>query len=127
MATVRHHTRIDATPDEVWALVSDPSAVDRIFPGVDVEVDGDVRAVDMGGMVVKEAIVTSRDDLRRFQYAIVEAPMDVESHLATIDVIDDGEGCLLVYSVDVKPDELGPLFDGTMADATRSIKRHVEG
>jgi ligand-binding SRPBCC domain-containing protein len=127
MATIRHHARIDATPDEVWALVSDPGAVDKIFPGVGVEVDGDVRAVDMGGMVIKERIVECRDDLRRFQYSVIDAPMEVESHLATIDVIDDGAGCLLVYSVDVTPDELGPLFDDTMGQATATIKRHVEG
>ncbi len=128
MATIRHHARIDASPDEVWAVVSDPTSVDKIFPGLGpVEFDGTVRTVDMGGIVIKEEIVTNRDDLRRFQYSIVEAPMDIEYHLATIDVIDDGEGCLLVYGVDVKPDELGPALDGTMAGAAQGIKQYVEG
>ena len=32
------------------------------------------------------------DELRRFQYSIVSGPMQPEYHLATVDVIEDGEG-----------------------------------
>ena len=55
---------------------------------------------------ITEEIVTVDDDLRRFQYSITEMPIPVEYHLSTIDVLEDGDGTLIVYGVDVQPDML---------------------
>jgi uncharacterized protein YndB with AHSA1/START domain len=32
MATIRHHTRIDRAPDEVWKVVSDAGSISTWFP-----------------------------------------------------------------------------------------------
>ena len=63
MATIRHHTRIDASPDDVWAIVADAGGIADWAPGIEpgtVEWDEATatRTIDMGGMKIVEAIVS---------------------------------------------------------------------
>jgi len=128
MATIRHHARIAAPPEQVWATVSDPAGIADWFPGLGtVGFDGSVRTIDMGGLTIREEVVTNDDDLRRFQYRITEAPMPTEYHLATIDVLDDGDGSLVVYSCEILPDELKEILDPTLAGALEGLQRYCEG
>jgi carbon monoxide dehydrogenase subunit G len=126
MATIRHHTRIDRPADDVWALVTDTGNIADWLPGVDKSTqDGDVRKVHVGEMVIEEQIITNDGDLRRMQYSIVGgAP--VESHLATIDVIEDGDGAILIYACDVAPDDFAPILDATLAAGTQAIRETLE-
>ena len=73
-----------------------------------------------------EEIVTVDDDLRRFQYSITEMPIPVEFHLSTIDVLEDGDGTLIVYGVDVRPDMLKDILAPTISGATVGMKKHFE-
>jgi hypothetical protein len=127
MASIRHHARINRSPDDVWALVADAGGLGEWFPGIEsCTLNGDVRSIEMMGMEIDEKIVLSDDALRRLQYSIVAGPMVPEHHLCTMDVIEDGEGSLLVYSCDVSPDELGEVFDGVYKGATEAIKAELE-
>ena len=127
MATIRHHTRIARKPDEVWAQVSDPVALKSWFPGLtDATVKGNVRTISMGDLQIDEEIVTNDADLRRFQYRISGGPVQPEYHLGTVDVLDDADGSLVVYSTDVQPDELKDLFDGTISGAVQGLKSALE-
>ncbi|MEJ5254807.1 MAG: SRPBCC family protein [Acidimicrobiales bacterium] len=128
MASIRYHARIDRAPDEVWALVSDAGGLEAWFPGVDAcRFDGEVRTVSTMGMEIEERVVLCDPELRRFQYSIVGGPMVPEHHLATVDVLEDGDGSLLVYACDVRPDELVPLLAPVYAAATDAVKAHLEG
>jgi carbon monoxide dehydrogenase subunit G len=133
MATIRHHVRINASPDDVWAVVSDAGGIADWAPGIEpgsVEWDEatSTRTIDMGGLKIVEQVVTSDDELRRLQYKITEAPMPVEFHLATVDVFADGEGTgtFLVYSCEVAPDEGKALFDPIAAGLVDALKAHAE-
>ena len=107
MATIRATVHIDAEPETVWAGVRDPLALLDWFDGIDSgEMEGSARKLKMGDISVTEEVVTVDDDLRRFQYSITEMPIPVEFHLSTIDVLEDGDGTLIVYGVDVRPDML---------------------
>ena len=76
--------------------------------------------------------VTSDDELRRFQYRVVESPFPLDT-FATVDVIEDGDGSLVIYSTEiasldadleraavefVKPNSAGFL---------RGLKEYLEG
>jgi carbon monoxide dehydrogenase subunit G len=125
MATIRHHTRIAAPPDKVWALVTDTGNIGDWMPGVDESSqEGDVRTVKLGPMEIKEQIVTNDAELRRMQYSIIDPPMG--THLATVDVFEDGDGSFLVYSCDISPDDMFAILDPTYAGATDAIKQHIE-
>lgn len=125
MASIRHHARIARPADEVWALVSDPAGIADWLPGVDsCTFDGEVRTVGTMGIEIKERIVVSDPVLRRFQYSIVDGPMVPELHVATIDVIEEGDGCLVVYSCDLRPDDLLSLFDGIYKSGLDAVAAH---
>ena len=128
MATMRREVWIDGSADAVWALVGDPAAVTRWFPGmVDVRLEGDRRVITLrSGLPLEEEVVTVRPDLRRFQYRLL-GPLPVQHHLASVDVIPDGDGrCVVVYSTDVEPSALVYILDGAVGEALESLKHVVE-
>lgn len=128
MATIRHHARIDRPAEDVWQVVADAGAISRWFPMIEESsAEGSTRRCTMkgGGRLVEE-IVTSDDELRRFQYRIVDGDMPVEHHLGTVDVLEDGEGSLVVYSTDVAPDEVAAQMDGALAQGLQGLKQHLE-
>jgi hypothetical protein len=129
MATIRHHARIDASPDDVWAIVSDAAGIADWAPGMDpgcVEWDGTTRTIDMGGLTIAEEVVTSDPDLRRFQFKITEAPMPLGYHLTTVDVFEDGDGTFLVFSCEVEPDDAKALMDPVYGGLVEALKVRAE-
>jgi uncharacterized protein YndB with AHSA1/START domain len=127
MATVRREVRIARDADAVWALVGDPTALPRWFPGiVDAKVDGDKRVITTAsGLPMPETIVTIDALQRRFQYRL-DAPI-VRHHLATIDVFDLGDGTSLVsYGTDAEPDTLALVIGGATGAALLELKRILE-
>ena len=127
VATVRSHTWIGRPADEVWSVVSDVGAISSWFPGIVESSAGDgTRSCKFGDIDIEEDIVTNDDSLRRLQYTVT-AGMPMESHLATVDVIDNRDGCLVVYSTDVKPDEIadvvGPALEGGLQGLKESCER----
>ncbi|MFU8840632.1 MAG: SRPBCC family protein [Nitriliruptoraceae bacterium] len=129
MATVRHHTTIDRSPDEVWKVVADAGAISTWFPIIETsELDGKVRHCTVqGGGQLEEEIVTSDDELRRFQYRIVGGDMPLDFHLATIDVLPVGEGSLVVYSTEVEPAEAAGQMGAVLSAGLDGLRHHLEG
>lgn len=128
MATLRSHTRIDRSPDEVWAVVSDAGAISDWFPAIEKSsATGTTRSCELaGGVPLEEEIVTRDADLRRFQYRITGGALPVTSHLGTVDVLDDRDGSLVVYSTEVQPDELAQQLGPAIEDGLRGLKEHLE-
>ena len=127
MASVRQHIRICRSPDEVWRVVADAAAVADWFPGMASSVlTGDIRQCVMeGGLTVQEQVVTNDGALRRFQYRIIGG-LPFTHHLATVDVLDDPEGALVVYGADLEPGD-GAQMSQAFAGALDSLKVKVEG
>lgn len=128
LATIRHHVRIDRSPDEVWAAVSDAGSISTWFPMFEKSsVEGSTRHCTIkGGGQLEEEIVTSDDELRRFQYRIIAGDVPVESHLGTIDVLEDGDGSLVIYSTDVAPEPVAKQMNGALAQGLQGLKDHLE-
>jgi hypothetical protein len=110
MRTWRRHIRIARPADEVWKVVSNAGALAAWAPTVATSsVSGNRRDVEFAaGFWLEEEIVTRDDELRRFQYqviglrvkgpdGVVEGPRPVKN-LSTVDVIEDGDGALVIYS-----------------------------
>ncbi|MCW2830449.1 MAG: hypothetical protein JWP31_1141 [Aeromicrobium sp.] len=128
MASRRSFRQISAPAPSAWRLVTDPDALPSWFTSVEsCIVDGDTRVCQLArGGEVRERIVTSDDDLRRFQYSIAEG-IPVSSHLATIDVLDlDGSSCVVVYGTDVTPDAAGAHIDRAVEQALDDMKAVLE-
>lgn len=84
----------------MWSVVSDAGNISAWFPMVATSTaTGDHRHCTLEGDVpLEEEIVANDATLRRFRYRIVGGGVPVESHLGTVDVIDDGGSSLVVYS-----------------------------
>jgi hypothetical protein len=127
MATIGYDTHINRSPDDVWKVVSDAGAISAWFPGIDTSsADADTRRCSMGDVELVEEIVTVDDELRRFQYRIIEGPMPLVFHLGTVDVLPDGDGSLVIYSTEVKPDEAKAMVDPAIAGGVEGLRAHLE-
>lgn len=126
-ASIRREGRIARPADEVWAVVGRPDLLHLWFPGiVDCRVDGDTRVITTGtGVEMPEQILTNDAIQRRFQYRIT-APL-FQDHLATIDVIDLGDGTsLVVYSTDATPATMALVISGGTGGAIDELRRQLE-
>ena len=127
-ASVRREVRIAAAPDDVWAIVGDPTRLAEWFPGVaSCTVDGTTRVVTTGsGLPMPEELLTVDRLQRRFQYRITTPPF--REHLATVDVHDLGDGgSLVVYGTDADPATMALVLGGAAGNALQHLRRLLEG
>ena len=128
MADGKAEVKIAKSPDEVWDLVGNFGGLADWMPGVDsCELDGDIRKLQTMGLEIHEQLVEHDDDARRIAYSIVKSPMPLEHHLATISVEPVGDGSLLTWAYEVRPDEMagaiGPIYEGS----AQAVKTKLEG
>lgn len=124
MATMRRERWIDRPAADVWALIGDAGAVTEWFPRMcAVKVEGNQRTIRLASGIDLVEEFAAYDDLRRFQYRLL-GPFPIVHHLASIDVIADGDvRCLVVYSTDVEPHALALVLDGAVVEALANLER----
>lgn len=127
MATMRRETWIDRPADDVWAVIGDAEAVTEWFPQMSaVKVEGNQRTITLASGIDLVEEFVAYDDLRRFQYRLL-GPFPITHHLASIDVVADGEvRCVVVYSTDVEPHALALVLDAAVVDALANLKLLME-
>ncbi len=124
MASLRTHARIDRPAEEVWQLVAHPAAISQWFPGIESATATATgrRCAVAGGGQLEEDIVNVDATLRRFRYRI-NAGMQVEEHLGTVDVLEDGpNACLVLYSTEIHPDSLADMMGPAIEGGVRGLK-----
>ena len=127
MAEGKAEAKIAAKPDEVWALVGDFAGLGEWMPGIDAcEVDGDVRKLQTMGLEIHEQLKDRDDATRSISYTIVQSSMPLEHHLATITVIEDGDGSLLTWEYEIRPDEMAGAFGPVYEGSAQAVKQHFE-
>lgn len=126
-ASVRRERCFAVGADVVWAVVSRPELLDRWFPGVVAcHLADDVRTVTLAtGASLEERIITNDPLQRRFQYRIAGGLF--REHLATLDVLEAGEGrSLVIYACDADPAAMAIILGGAMAAALEELGRQLE-
>lgn len=127
MADGKVEVEIARSPEEVWTLISDFGGLASWMPGIDsCELDGDVRNLETMGMTLKERLVAQDDAARTQQYSIVEAPMPLEHHLVTLSVEPKGDGSLLTWAYEVKPDDMAATFGPVYEGSAQALKAQLE-
>jgi len=128
MATVHKDIVVNRSVDEVWALIRDVGAADRLFPGIVSEshLEGDARVVTFAnGMVLRELIVTIDDTSRRFVYASVGGR--ATHHNAAIQVLAEGDTqSRIVWTTDVLPDTLSSFVRDLMERGIQVMAQTLE-
>ncbi|MBA0124437.1 SRPBCC family protein [Haloechinothrix sp. YIM 98757] len=127
MTTLRTQTTIDRPAQEVWDVVSDAGNISAWFPAIATSsASGDSRHCELAdGTPIEEEIVTNDPQLRRFQYRITGG-LPVESHLGTVDVLEDGEEALVLYSTEITPDSLAETLGPAIEEGLTGLKRYCE-
>lgn len=126
--TVMTRTPIRAPAALVWDAVRDVYRVhERLVPGLvtNVEQEGDDRLVTFAnGVVIRERIVTIDDAAMRVAYSVYGG--DIEHHMASMQVVADGEGCEFVWTSDFLPAHFRDYIEGNMIRANEIIARLME-
>ncbi len=128
MGTVRRHAFVDCNADKVWSFVGAPERLHEWFPITECRVEGNKRWITLAaGIVFEEDIITLDQDLRRFQYKIVNNSL-IKFHLGTVDVIPDGDKrCLVMYSTDMDPEVLALPIAGAASLGLEKVKQMFDG
>ncbi len=129
MATNRREHILNAPAARVWEAVRDFGQVHtRVAPGFLVKLEpdkGDRVITFFNGLVARERLVTIDDAAMRLVYAVVEGRPT--HYNGSIQVIADGENrCRLIWTIDLLPDELGPIVGGMMDHAAPFMKKTLE-
>jgi Polyketide cyclase / dehydrase and lipid transport len=127
MAEGSTETTIAREPAAVWAVVRDFGGLEGWMPGIEsCVVEGDDRVLGLIGISVRERLTARDDDKRTLTYSIVESPMNLEHHEATIRVDDAPGGSHVAYDVAVSPDQMLDILVQTYGQALAALKDKVE-
>ena len=127
MSSVRRHGFIECDADTVWRFISQMDNLHEWFPVVSTKVEGSKRWIQLAnGITFEEDILLVDHDLRRYQYSIVPNAI-IKSHLATVDVIPDGDSrCVIVYSTDMDPEVLSLPIAGAAGEGIARLAKRFE-
>lgn len=126
MATIRKEIQVEASAEQVWAVIGDfPQGPVRMAPGFVTasQVDGDVRTVIFAnGVVAKERLVDRDDVARRLVWTIFDSPMT--HHNGSMQVFADGPArCRVVWRADLLPNDLAGRIDAMMTAGSAVMQR----
>ncbi len=132
MASIRKEIRVAADPATAWDALRDFANVhERVAAGfvTAARVEGDDRIIKfVTGAEVRERLVDVNDDRRRLVYTVVESPLGLSHHQASVEVLDESDGgSRLVWISDVLPDHVAPTIDGMMTQGATAIARTLAG
>ncbi|MDZ4827758.1 MAG: SRPBCC family protein [Actinomycetota bacterium] len=127
MAEGQAETDIAASPDDVWKLVGDFGGLADWMPGMEgCTLEGDVRTIKTMGIEIKEQLKSSDDAARQVSYSIIDSPMPLQNHLATITVTPAGAGSHVTWAVAVTPDEMLGAFQPIYQQSLDALKARLE-
>ena len=128
MASIRKEITLSSPAADVWDALSDFGAVaSRVAPGfaLSSRLEGNVRIVKFAnGAEAAETLVSRDDQKRRLVYAIVGGR--IAHYNAAIQVIPERDGCALVWTIDLLPDDFAGYIEAQMDAALIAMKRTLE-
>lgn len=112
----------------VWAVVGDPARIDWV-PGVEsCAMEGDVRRFAMAGAgELAERILLRDPERRRLEYSVIQSTPPLEAHRAAIEVVEQSEGCLLIWETEVRPEAVEPFIRRSMKGALAQLETVLGG
>jgi len=130
MASIRKEHTVGADPNSAWDALCDYGAVhERVAPGfvTDTTLDGNDRIVTFfNGTQARERLVSIDHERRRLVYTVIDSPLTLSHHQASVEVIDmngtEG-GSRFVWTTDVLPEEVAPVINDLMERGAAVIAR----
>jgi carbon monoxide dehydrogenase subunit G len=118
---------IDASADDVWAVIGDFGGIGDWMPGIEsCRVEGEDRILNTMGMEITERLVSKDDAGRVLTYSITNgAP--VETHQGVITVTPTGATSQVTWDVDATPDEMAEVMTTIYQQSLEALKAKVGG
>jgi mxaD protein len=115
MPTFSESIEINASPDQVWAVLGDLASVDRWIPGVTaVAVDGMSRVCTFeDGHTQNEQILDYSPSASSYRYRIDGAPLPVRENIGAFAVRQGNGNARVVWESSFEP--LDPAMSGQLA------------
>lgn len=112
---IRIEHQFGFSAESVWAIVGQPDRVDWV-PGVKgCEFDGEIRRFSLPRAGKLAERILSLDDLaREIHYGVIESNPPLIDHHASINVVPNGEGSVMIWSTEVKPISVEPFIEKSM-------------
>lgn len=131
MASIHKEFIVDATPEQVWAVLADFGAVhERLAPGfvTDTRLDADTRTVTFAdGTIVAERLVDLDPPSRRVAYSVVGGHLHPAHHHASMQALPAENGrTLFVWHTDVLPEALAAQMAEAVEQGSTVIHRALE-
>ncbi|MBT5775618.1 MAG: SRPBCC family protein [Dehalococcoidia bacterium] len=127
MAVFAESIDIAASPDDVWAVAGDVQNISGWLPFIgESRTEGDYRHCETEAGPLRERILVHDDEARRYEYTILEAPMEIEFIHATVQVTPTADGAHVEWSTLVTPDELVDAFSPIYRAGLENMKRQLE-
>jgi uncharacterized protein YndB with AHSA1/START domain len=134
MPTIRNTVTINATPQDVWAVLSDMLSTRQWLPGVvATRLDGDLRVCTMAdGQEVHERISDVSDHSFRFDHVRVPLPVKESGGTFTVSPGDELESAVVVLETTFEPldptsvDQLTGGVREAFQQSLESLRTYVE-
>jgi uncharacterized protein YndB with AHSA1/START domain len=126
--------RIDASPDDVWAVLGALAAMPEWLPGTaTARMEGPVRVcTTQDGALIREEISAYSPESRSYTYRHLETPLPMRHSRGTFRVEPVDAGSLVALEADfdaldpAMETELEKMFGGALDAALASLRRRVE-
>jgi carbon monoxide dehydrogenase subunit G len=130
----RHTIEVRATPEQVWDVLGDLSAVERWIPGVtSVTVDGMTRTCTFDdGHTQHEEISDYSPATRSYRYLIEGAPLPVTDNCGAFTVHPAGQGAVVIWESSFTPldpaqsEQLAGMWEPFLPMVLQNLKSTVE-
>ena len=133
MVQLRKSVAIDASPDDVWAVLGDLAATTEWLPGmVAARMEGSTRiCTTAGGFEIREEISDYAPATRSYRYRHLAIPLPVKNSSGSFTVEPRNGGAEIVLEAqfealeNVDEAQVGEMFGAALEQSLHSLKRRV--
>ena len=124
MKTISLKENLSHKASSVWGVISDISRTDWV-PGVDkISLNEDTREFYMEGMgKIKEKIVLCDHENMVLKYSAIESPVELNHHLACIEVSENKMGCDFKWTTEIDPEIYSSGIEQGMISSLKELKK----
>ena len=134
MPAIRNTIKINASLEEVWAVLGDPARAPEYSPGVvTARMEGTRRfCTDVSGNQIEEEISDISQEKRTYRFRHVKIPVPVKNSHGRFAVVADNQHAIVTMDWEfealdpTKEAELVPMLDGASKQTLEELRKRVE-
>lgn len=131
---IQSRIKIEASPDQVWAVLGDLARAPEYVPGVvAAKVEGNQRlCLDAHGNEIREEINNYSEIQRSYTFKHLQVPLPVKKSQGKFTVEAEGTASVVVLEWEFEPldptqeAELAPMLDGAAKMTLENLRQRVE-